>query len=180
MNFTNINKTNDILENNISSSKEHSPTESYELTIIILLCIMLSLYIIIVLIIIYKPIIEWFINKIYNLRNCFKCCFIKISNRFSNNNAPITNTNIITTYTNPLYNNFEIINIDKIPKEINITECSICLQTIKIKKNSITYTNCNHIFHTKCINRWIESNLESGLKTNCPNCRDLITQKYEY
>jgi hypothetical protein len=32
MNFTNINKTNDILENNISSSKEHSHIESYELT----------------------------------------------------------------------------------------------------------------------------------------------------
>jgi hypothetical protein len=65
------------------------------------------------------------------LRNCFKCCFIKISNRFSNrfsnNNASITNTNtnINTTYINQLYNDCEIINIDKIPKDINITECII-------------------------------------------------------
>lgn len=50
-------------------------------------------------------------------------------------------------------------------------ECIICLDNIMIKdiiKDNIMKTQCNHIFHKKCLNTWrIENN-------TCPTCRGQI------
>ena len=40
--------------------------------------------------------------------------------------------------------------------------CVICLSNIT---NSIYITECNHKFHTKCLNQWYK------YKKNCPICR---------
>lgn len=47
--------------------------------------------------------------------------------------------------------------------------CSICLEIIK-KKDEFK-TNCGHIFHNKCIDKWDTS--ENSLN-KCPNCRQKI------
>ena len=50
-------------------------------------------------------------------------------------------------------------------KESKDTECSICLDTIKVgefEKN----LECNHTFHKKCIDRWFKKDNDS-----CPMCR---------
>jgi hypothetical protein len=48
-----------------------------------------------------------------------------------------------------------------------IEECSVCYESIT-KRNGITL-QCNHIFHAKCVKRWISSN-----HTTCPYCRAAI------
>lgn len=48
--------------------------------------------------------------------------------------------------------------------------CSICLESIIDK---IKILNCKHIFHKKCINKWLQS---LSLKT-CPICRDILINK---
>ena len=45
--------------------------------------------------------------------------------------------------------------------------CSICLENI-LYKNDIIKTKCNHIFHTKCIEKWLSK------QNTCPICRDKI------
>jgi hypothetical protein len=41
--------------------------------------------------------------------------------------------------------------------------CSICLKDIN--NNDKFITNCNHIFHLKCINKWYK------ISDKCPLCR---------
>ena len=49
--------------------------------------------------------------------------------------------------------------------------CSICLDNIKQEK---TITQCNHSFHTFCINNWL------GKRKNCPICRTEIRYQSKY
>lgn len=44
--------------------------------------------------------------------------------------------------------------------------CSICL--LELCEDFITVTKCNHIFHNKCLDKWIEN------KNECPLCRGPI------
>ena len=44
----------------------------------------------------------------------------------------------------------------------NLEECSICLNKIE---NDFYKTDCNHRFHRKCYEKWMNYNI------NCPLCR---------
>jgi hypothetical protein len=49
-------------------------------------------------------------------------------------------------------------------KTLNINDnCSICFETMKEKK--VILTICNHVYHDRCLEEWIESN------ATCPLCR---------
>ena len=49
-------------------------------------------------------------------------------------------------------------------KTLNL--CSICLE--KIGKKHLKKTKCNHTFHYKCLDIWVQNN------NSCPNCREPI------
>ena len=49
------------------------------------------------------------------------------------------------------------------------TTCPICLEDIKCK--DLYISSCNHIYHKKCIYKWLES------KNTCPTCRYNIQAK---
>jgi hypothetical protein len=51
--------------------------------------------------------------------------------------------------------------------------CSICLLPILSNDISI-YTPCNHLFHTKCINKWLLTLQNRNEDITCPNCRAQI------
>lgn len=42
--------------------------------------------------------------------------------------------------------------------------CPICLEELN-KASAFTITSCNHMFHTKCIEPWLDTN------SSCPCCR---------
>ena len=44
--------------------------------------------------------------------------------------------------------------------------CSICLENFK-KKDKVSVTPCNHVFHYKCIKDWLYKNVKNP---KCPNC----------
>lgn len=44
-------------------------------------------------------------------------------------------------------------------------ECAICLET---DNNEFTTLKCNHTFHTKCINMWLNNH------NTCPYCRAIV------
>ena len=46
-----------------------------------------------------------------------------------------------------------------------IKYCSICLEKINKCGKNITLNECNHIFHKKCLEKWVIQN------NSCPNCR---------
>ena len=45
--------------------------------------------------------------------------------------------------------------------------CSICLEDIRFKQHC-KILKCNHVFHKKCISRWLMNECE---KPTCPCCR---------
>jgi hypothetical protein len=45
------------------------------------------------------------------------------------------------------------------------TECAICYE--KMSKETMKTLPCNHKFHTKCVNKWLQNN------TTCPLCRNI-------
>jgi len=47
------------------------------------------------------------------------------------------------------------------------TICSICQENFKIKKDKISITPCEHIFHNDCLKKWFKKNI---LHPKCPNC----------
>ena len=47
------------------------------------------------------------------------------------------------------------------------TDCPICHESFKLNEFQRTLT-CNHVFHKKCIDKWLKDNL------NCPMCRKEI------
>ena len=56
----------------------------------------------------------------------------------------------------------------------NSDKCSICLSTLQKRKNSNTcckIVGCNHVFHTKCLNKYISSKKEMNQQLSCPICR---------
>lgn len=56
----------------------------------------------------------------------------------------------------------------------NSDKCSICLSTLQKRKNSNTCSKivgCNHVFHTKCLNKYISSKKEMNQQPSCPICR---------
>lgn len=55
---------------------------------------------------------------------------------------------------------------------VNLPDCSICYG--KINKTNYYESECNHIFHSSCIDTWLERN------NTCPLCRtDLPQEKYK-
>ena len=64
-------------------------------------------------------------------------------------------------------------------KEIDINKvenCIICLMKFKQKKSKISMTSCNHIFHFKCLHKWLYENL---ISPKCPNCNKLLLENLE-
>ena len=65
--------------------------------------------------------------------------------------------------------------IKKIPSKIkedaiNTDSCCICLEEFdKNDISDITFSNCNHIFHIECIEKW---NSKNELDFSCPICRN--------
>jgi len=78
------------------------------------------------------------------------------------------NNNRIITAVCRIQKNFRTkILQNRIFRLIKYKTCSICLD--KIRLNNVRFLNCcDHVFHKKCIKKWIkEDNI-------CPNCRTII------
>ena len=55
------------------------------------------------------------------------------------------------------------------------TNCTICLEELKVNIDKVSLTPCGHVFHFKCVKDWLNKNL-SDLNLKCPNCNfDLST-----
>lgn len=73
---------------------------------------------------------------------------------------------------------FKKFNIDVVVVcEEKDTSCSICLVCLDAEQEEekeiveIVRTNCGHVFHSKCLAKWVPHN------TTCPMCRQSITKK---
>ena len=47
--------------------------------------------------------------------------------------------------------------------------CSICFENINFSGQEVSVLNCGHLYHSTCLLRWLESNL------NCPECKVVVT-----
>ena len=72
--------------------------------------------------------------------------------------------------------NIKLLEMDKINKvffkenenlENDLDICTICFENIQGKEHKVRLKKCNHIFHKKCLNKYLKETL---LKFKCPNC----------
>jgi hypothetical protein len=54
------------------------------------------------------------------------------------------------------------------------TACSICQTPVERATGGGTSTDCKHVFHTECIDRWVSQKLSEGRDACCPNCRTVM------
>ena len=50
------------------------------------------------------------------------------------------------------------------------TTCAICLDTLK-KHGARRRLVCGHVFHVKCVTKWIKARAKKGQPAACPLCR---------
>ncbi|KAK0420709.1 hypothetical protein QR680_014839 [Steinernema hermaphroditum] len=50
--------------------------------------------------------------------------------------------------------------------------CPICFNVYDEHSSLSVLTGCGHLFHTKCIEKWLDGNL------NCPSCRTGLEDRY--
>lgn len=50
-------------------------------------------------------------------------------------------------------------------------ECSLCLSVYN-NNDIITHTGCQHIFHKKCLDKWLK------YENTCPLCRNILRDIY--
>ena len=73
--------------------------------------------------------------------------------------------------------NIKLLEMDKINKvffkesdivnnDLNI--CTICLEEIKKREHKVKLKKCNHIFHKKCLSKYLKETL---INFKCPNCK---------
>ena len=82
-------------------------------------------------------------------------------------------SNILNQLRNEIVYKITIIHpkskiFDQIENKYGIDECSICLE--KMNKNvSVLHLECDHIFHTTCLDEWIQSS-KSNKCVLCKKC----------
>lgn len=60
------------------------------------------------------------------------------------------------------------------PKIVKPTEkCAICFDTVEEKEAKVT--ECNHVFHKNCLDKWIREFDAKTTSPTCPCCRKTIT-----
>ncbi|MED6107260.1 hypothetical protein PIB30_012382 [Stylosanthes scabra] len=76
----------------------------------------------------------------------------------------------------------ELMNLLERPKvdeeEYGAEQCAICLEEfghgIEDSSGEIVRTNCSHVFHERCIFRWLERCIKCESPYSCPLCRCII------
>lgn len=63
---------------------------------------------------------------------------------------------------------------ESIENTLNITQCSICLDSLDSPKTNMVETRCLHMFHKNCIFKWWTEHFPQSWFLQCPNCRTLF------
>jgi len=97
--------------------------------------------------------------------------------RLESDNCDIINIFIYTEpYNKKINNRNNLRNLDiknyRLCKHQDL-ECCICCENVK-KNEYIRELNCGHIFHKKCIDKWLLASMKEKENVNCPMCRTTI------
>jgi hypothetical protein len=101
------------------------------------------------------------INNINNNNNLLGQMMMNILNNTVNINTQNTQEDILVTMDKKDIEKLEVVKYDKDTS----SNCTICLMDVE-KDNEYYKIKCNHIFHTKCLEKWLEE-----FNYICPVCR---------
>jgi hypothetical protein len=88
-----------------------------------------------------------------------------------------TNETPSTSTSNKKKSNINSLDIKKYRRCNKETiDCSICYEKVK-STEYIRELNCNHVFHKKCIDKWLLLSMKNKENINCPICRTVINLK---
>lgn len=100
-------------------------------------------------------------NNTLNNNNLIGQMMMNILNNTVNINTQNTQEDILVTMDKKDIEMLEVVKYDK----DTTSNCTICLMDVE-KDNEYYKIKCNHIFHTKCIEKWLEE-----FNYICPVCR---------
>ncbi len=66
-----------------------------------------------------------------------------------------------------------IINLEDLDDDKGLTQIQKCLQCIDRKDKSLYFTGCEHIFHGRCMDKWLSED------PTCPVCRERVIDNIE-
>tara|TARA_B100000674_G_C37525161_1_gene771233 strand:- start:58 stop:672 length:615 start_codon:yes stop_codon:yes gene_type:complete len=108
--------------------------------------------------------------------DCRSICKKKYNQLFSVRPIlPIKNDKLSKQYVNKMKSNNKSNFIEhyNTSQDVDMT-CGICMDKMNISRQKIIYLNCGHIFHHKCIQSWVKTNIRTGETPSCPKCRICI------
>ncbi|MCD9639073.1 hypothetical protein HAX54_023356 [Datura stramonium] len=105
------------------------------------------------------------------IKCAFKCSSLILAEPSSNNN-PNSSTKLGTRgIKKKALKTFPVITYTSELKHPGIgSECVICLSEFKIREKIKVLPKCNHGFHVKCIDKWLNSH------SSCPTCRHCLIE----
>jgi hypothetical protein len=169
LNNTLYQSMNNTLNNtlNSDSKKNEKEYDSENMVGIIFLIILCSPFICIIIYCIYNSVKE----GLFSINNCIKN---KIKECFKKKKISKINDNQLSKEFIQSLNKNNRLGIKE-----NKIDCPICLDIINIddynsKNFNITFLNCNHVYHTNCLQEWVKQQLNNINKCSCPMCRDII------
>lgn len=56
--------------------------------------------------------------------------------------------------------------------------CAICLDNIPPEEEHPNWFNCQHKFHSNCVNQWIQTKLDEDIIPSCPTCKNDCDTSY--
>ncbi len=98
-------------------------------------------------------------NELFNVRPILPIKNDKLSKQYVNKMKSNNKSNFIEHYNTS--------------QDVDMT-CGICMDEMNINRQKIIYLNCGHIFHHKCIQSWVKTNIRNGETPSCPKCRICI------
>ncbi|KAG9129298.1 hypothetical protein Leryth_015674 [Lithospermum erythrorhizon] len=104
------------------------------------------------------------------IRCALRCSSLISSDESIQNSLPgprLTNTGV----KKQALETFPVVNYTGDLKFPGLSECAICLSEFASGELIRVLPKCSHVFHVKCIDRWLNSH------SSCPNCRHCLIER---
>ncbi|MCD9643221.1 hypothetical protein HAX54_030481 [Datura stramonium] len=106
------------------------------------------------------------------IKCAFKCSTLILADPSSNNNVPSSTKLGNKGIKKKALKTFPVITYtsDQLKHPGLDTECVICLTEFRVGEKIKILPKCNHGFHVKCIDKWLNSH------SSCPTCRQSLVE----
>eukprot|EP00668_Euglena_longa_P010962 GGOE01013304.1.p1 GENE.GGOE01013304.1~~GGOE01013304.1.p1 ORF type:complete len:390 (-),score=75.78 GGOE01013304.1:273-1442(-) len=115
------------------------------------------------------------IGRKRNSDSIFRTAWKKVANEYTTYNEHQAGTaewQDLKIFVRPLVEK-DALPPSSAPKVPVPADCPICFSGFAAN-SSAHYTACGHVFHPRCLDRWMQTQFQNGGQPNCPMCRSSL------